>query len=241
MHSSGPARSATLMPTAPPVDVWMMTSVRARILRIASRKRAPSCDARPSSSRTCRWITDAPASAQRSASAAELVRGERQMRILRARRLGADDRRGHDARPRPPDRRPGARTFSGTTQVPRARQTTIGSARRSADDSNESSRRGVGTITLRATNSMPSEVLPQRVMRPLGLDEVAGAHRRQELHRVVGAKQPLVAVGADAQLGRHVAEKLQHLRAVDQSAGVVRVIRPHSNSYARFHFSSPMC
>ena len=58
------------------------------------------------------------------------------------------------------------RTFSGTTQVPRARATITGSGKKSADDSNVSSRRGVGTITLRATNSMPSEVLPQRVMVP---------------------------------------------------------------------------
>src|SRR5215470_7379520 len=57
-----------LMPTAPPVEVWMMTSVRARIASMNSLKRARDCVGVPSGSRAWRWITAAPASRQRRAS-----------------------------------------------------------------------------------------------------------------------------------------------------------------------------
>ena len=50
----------------------------------------------PSSLRTCRWITAAPASRQRAASSATSCGRERQVRRLRARELGADDGRRQD-------------------------------------------------------------------------------------------------------------------------------------------------
>src|SRR6267143_6460788 len=70
LHRSGCARSSALMPTAPPVVVWTITSQRARMARIAFSNSARSWDGLPSSLRTCRWMTAAPACAQRSASAA---------------------------------------------------------------------------------------------------------------------------------------------------------------------------
>src|SRR5438105_6554353 len=70
LHRSGCARSSALMPTAPPVVVCTMTSQRARMARIAFSKSPRSCVGVPSSLRTCRWMTAAPAAAQRTASAA---------------------------------------------------------------------------------------------------------------------------------------------------------------------------
>src|SRR5439155_1623895 len=70
LHKRGWARSSALMPTAPPVVVWTIASQRARIARIAFSNRARSWVGLPSSLRTCRWMTDAPACAQRSASEA---------------------------------------------------------------------------------------------------------------------------------------------------------------------------
>ena len=55
------------------------------------------------------------------------------------------------------------------------------------------------------------------------LEDVAGAHRLDELNVGVRREEALVAVGLDAQLGRHVAEELQAVGAVDQVAGVVGV------------------
>ena len=57
----------------------------------------------------------------------------------------------------------------------------------------------------------------------LDLEHVPGAHRRQELDVGVRREQPLVAVGADAHLGRDVAEQAEAVGAVDQVAGVVGV------------------
>ena len=51
---------------------------------------------------------------------------------------------------------------AGTTHVPRAVQTTTGSASRSAADSETSGR---AVMTLRASNSMARDVVPTRVMR----------------------------------------------------------------------------
>src|SRR5438128_6876633 len=70
LHKRGCARSSALMPTAPPVVVCTMTSQRARMARIAFSNSARSWVGVPSSLRTCRWMTAAPACAQRSASAA---------------------------------------------------------------------------------------------------------------------------------------------------------------------------
>src|SRR6267378_5922412 len=66
----GCARSSALMPTAPPVVVWTITPQRPRMARIAFSNSARSWVGLPSSLRTCRWMTEAPACAQRSASAA---------------------------------------------------------------------------------------------------------------------------------------------------------------------------
>ena len=55
------------------------------------------------------------------------------------------------------------------------------------------------------------------------LQHVAGAHRGAELHVGVRREQALVAVGADAHLGGHVAEQAEAVGAVDEVAGVVGV------------------
>ena len=55
------------------------------------------------------------------------------------------------------------------------------------------------------------------------LEHVAGPHRRPELHVGVRREQALVAVGADAHLGGHVAEQAEAVGAVDEVAGVVGV------------------
>jgi hypothetical protein len=58
----------------------------------------------------------------------------------------------------------------------------------------------------------------------LDFDEVAGAHRLEKLDLLVGAKEALVAVGQDAQLGGDIAEQLQHLGPVDERAGIVGIV-----------------
>ena len=55
------------------------------------------------------------------------------------------------------------------------------------------------------------------------LEDVAGPHRRAELHVGVRREQALVAVGADAHLGGDVAEQPERVGAVDEVAGVVGV------------------
>ena len=74
------------------------------------------------------------------------------------------------------------------------------------------------------------DVLPTLVMIAGRLDVVAGEDRREELDRLVGAEEPLVAVEADEELGRDVAEEREHARAVDELAGVVRVVRAHADA-----------
>jgi hypothetical protein len=71
---------------------------------------------------------------------------------------------------------------------------------------------------------------PQAHDAPDRLDVVAGVHRREELDLVVGDEQALVAVAADQQLGGHVAEELEHLRAVDEIARVVGVVRAQAQA-----------
>src|SRR5438132_8913375 len=74
-QSSGCARSSALIPTAPPVEVCTITSQRDRMARIALSNKPRSCVGLPSSLRTCKWMTEAPAAAQRSASAASSSAG----------------------------------------------------------------------------------------------------------------------------------------------------------------------
>ena len=67
---NGPYRSSAVIPTAPPVEVWMSTSQRARMARIAARRSSASWEALPSDVRTCRCTMAAPASRHRAASSA---------------------------------------------------------------------------------------------------------------------------------------------------------------------------
>ena len=53
-QASGCARSSRLMPTAPPVEVWTMQSVFARMASMASANRSRDCVGVPSSLRTWR-------------------------------------------------------------------------------------------------------------------------------------------------------------------------------------------
>src|SRR5919112_493353 len=59
---------------------------------------------------------------------------------------------------------------------------------------------------------------------PGDLEEVPGVDRRQELDLVVADEQALVAVGDDGDLGDDVAEELEHARALDEVAPVVRLL-----------------
>ena len=63
--------------------------------------------------------------------------------------------------------------------------------------------------------------------RCLDLHNVTGPQRLQELHIRVRREQPLVAVGLDADLGRHIAEQREDVGTVDQVPGVVRVAVRH--------------
>ena len=67
---SGPQRSSTLIPTAPPVEVWIRMSHLLRTARIAARNSSADCEGLPSAVRTWRWIIEAPASRHRAASSA---------------------------------------------------------------------------------------------------------------------------------------------------------------------------
>ena len=58
------------MPTAPPVDVWMSTSQRARMARMAARNSSASWEGLPSAVRTCRCTIATPASRHLAASSA---------------------------------------------------------------------------------------------------------------------------------------------------------------------------
>ena len=114
----------------------------------------------------------------------------------------------------------------GVTHVPIARHTTTGSGSTSAALGAMPRSRTLA-ITLRASKpDLPAGVadLDELAGR---LDVVAGEDRREELDRLVGAEEPLVAVEADEQLGGDVAEEREHARAVDELAGVVRVVSAH--------------
>ena len=63
-----------------------------------------------------------------------------------------------------------------------------------------------------------------------GFDEVPGEDRRQELDRLVGAKEPLVPVDADQQLRRQIPEETEHSRSVDQLARVVSLVGGHAQT-----------
>ena len=85
-------------------------------------------------------------------------------------------------------------------------------------------------MTLRASKRILRLVLPIGDELRGRLDVVAREHRREELDALVGAEEPLVAVEADEQLGRQVAEEREHARAVDELARVVRVVRAHAHA-----------
>ena len=63
----------------------------------------------------------------------------------------------------------------------------------------------------------------------LGFDIIPGIDRRQEFHVVIRAEQPFVAVIHNQQLGRHVAEQMQHVRPINKIAPVVGVFRSHAD------------
>ena len=65
---------------------------------------------------------------------------------------------------------------------------------------------------------------------PFGLDEVARAHRREELDPLVGAEEALVAVEADQELRGDIAEEAEDAGAVDQLARVVGVVCAHPDA-----------
>ena len=93
---------------------------------------------------------------------------------------------------------------------------TSGSASTSAADGDRSG------LARQTTARLESVIRPAAAPDPGDgrgdLEDVAGPDGGAELHVVVGGEQPLVAVGADAQLGGHVAEQAEHVGAVDQVA-----------------------
>jgi hypothetical protein len=64
----------------------------------------------------------------------------------------------------------------------------------------------------------------------IGLDVIAGVHGRLKLDVVVSAEQALVAVGLNEQLGRHVAEEVDHVGSVHQVPAVVGVLGGHAQT-----------
>ena len=77
---------------------------------------------------------------------------------------------------------------------------------------------GLPRPTTRTSNSISRLRRADPDQLGLDLDDVAGPHRRPELHVGVRREQPLVAVGADAHLGGDVAERGQRVGAVDEVA-----------------------
>src|SRR5204863_9965305 len=71
------------------------------------------------------------------------------------------------------------------------------------------------------------------------LDEVPSVQRREELDRLVGAEQALVAVVADEELGGDVAEEAEHARPVHQAPAVVRIVRGEPQPQRYLHSVSP--
>ena len=77
----------------------------------------------------------------------------------------------------------------------------------------------------------------------IGLDEVAGIHRRLELNVVVSAEKALVAITLNQQLGGYVAEQMHHMSAIHQVSAVVGVLCRHPQTDHRgvlllFHVDS---
>src|SRR5690606_11952210 len=78
---------------------------------------------------------------------------------------------------------------------------------------------------------------PGRDDPPPGLDVIAGPHGRQKFDVIVGPEEPLVAIVANQQLGRHVAKELQRLRAVHQVPAVVGIVGREPHADRRLYFS----
>ncbi len=196
LQRSGWARSSRPMPTAPPVEVCTMTSLFSRIRAMASAKSSRDCEGVPSGLRTWRWTTEAPASRQRAASSASsaavtgsqgvcwrVVSAPTMAAVRMSSRLGGVTmtcgggvmmgrgsgrvaRSGAGAESAGRTRRGRRCSSAGTTQVPSARQTTMGSAKASADEGTAPGSRRLA-MTLRASKAIPREVLPTRVMTPV--------------------------------------------------------------------------
>ena len=128
-----------------------------------------------------------------------------------ARWLGTcQSRRPRTQRPRRDHHRAGgAWSPRSARRAPRRRRTPASRPPRATTWTVKSSVRGCGC--------------PTRTSVAGDLEDVAGADGLQELHVGVRREEPLVAVGADADLGGDVAEQAQRVGAVDEVAGVVRV------------------
>src|SRR6266545_848457 len=215
------------MPTAPPVEHWITTRLpAARIRSTISRKCCGSCDGRPSGQRAWRWTTAAPArpasTAARAISSGVYGTCGLWARVTSAPTTAAATITfspmassaaeplllpGHHARP------PGA------TDDHRLR---------------EDLGRAVGQVGPRPDHLARLEAhrargVPHRDDLGLDLEEVAGVRRREQLDRLVRAQEPLVAVMADAELGRGVAEQREDARAVHEVAAVVGVLLGHAD------------
>src|SRR5207342_37837 len=84
--------------------------------------------------------------------------------------------------------------------------------------------------------------VPHPYDRPLRPHEVAAEERSQELDRLVSGEEPLIAVGADRELGDDVAEELEPVGTVDEVPAVVDVRRrePHAQLDGHaFHALTP--
>ena len=90
-------RSSIVMSLAPPVETIVSTSQPARIRSITSTNSSGRPLGVPSSSRTCRWATVAPAAARLDRRVGDLLGRVRDVRVVLAEHVGAGDRDGeHD-------------------------------------------------------------------------------------------------------------------------------------------------
>src|SRR5712671_2623538 len=196
VHSSGWARSSAVIPTAPPVLVWTITSVRRRMASRAFWKSARSWVGVPSSRRTWRWTTAAPASRHRAASAASssAVTGRCGVisRVVSAPQIAAVMMAGLLT---PPCL---AQLPSGTL-LPLLPSRSDAGAHRTAHDDRLAEEIGGGVAHVGAGRDVLAGLeahlpagLPRRDNLALHLHEVAGMERREELHRFVRPEQTLV-------------------------------------------------
>ena len=230
----GPARSSMLIPTAPPVDVWTMTSVFWRTASIASRERSARLARRAIGVADVKVDHRGAGFATTRSFVGNLSCRNGNVRVLLARHLGADDRCGEDhvARRRHRDaRRAGVASLKVLGYDAGAAGATDHDRR---IDHGGGGCRDPGLAEI-ANDFLRFELdaarrVADRGENPASLDVVPRIDRGQKLDRLVGPKETLVAIEANEKLGGHIAEQRKDPRPVHQLAGVVGIVGAHSSS-----------